>query len=142
MKDRKTWCEGSLGEDSVNDVARDFCDVAIFDELKKSSFKGGLADAFEDFVCGAVSYDAAFSQDDQMRADFFDDFENVRAEEYSFALVAKGLNESFEDERGGYVESRERFVEDQDIGIVHDGGDEQDALAHSLGIGADVDVTV
>ena len=127
--------ERSLCDDSVDDVAGDFGDVAVFDELEESAFEGGLPDIFKDLRCGTVSDDAAFSQNDELRADFFDDFEDVGAEEDRFAFVAKGLDERFEDEGGGDVESGERFVEDKDVRIVHDGGDEKDALAHALGIG-------
>ena len=131
-----------LCDDGVDDVAGDFCDIAVFDELEERAFKGRLTDILEDLCCGAVSDNAAFSQDDELRADFFDDFKDVGAEEDGFAFVAQGLDQGFEDERGSYVESGEWFIEDQDVGIVHDCGDEQDALAHALGVGADVDMAM
>src|ERR1700685_4022098 len=136
------WGTSVLCDDGIDDVAGDFCDVAVFDELEEGAFERRLTNAFEDSSCGAVSDDAAFSQNNQLRADSFDDFENVGTEEDGFALVAQGLNQCFEDERRGYVESGEWLVEDQDVGIVHDGGDEENALAHALGISADVDVAM
>ena len=114
-----TWRE--LCDDGVDDVAGDFCDVAVFDELEECAFQRGLADVFQDLRRGPVSDDAAFSQNDELRADFFDDFEDVGAEEDGFAFVAQGLDERFEDERGGYVESGERLVEDEDVGLASSG---------------------
>ena len=72
----------------VDDVAGDFGDVAIFDELEKGAFEGRLTDVCEDLRRGAVRDDAAFSKNDELRANFFDDFENVGAEEDGFAFVA------------------------------------------------------
>jgi hypothetical protein len=52
------------------------------------------------------------------------------------------LNQVLEDEGGGDVEAGKRLVEDEDIGIVHKRGNQKDALAHALGVGADGKMTV
>src|SRR5438270_13871775 len=83
-----------------------------------------------------------FSENDQVRANFFDDLENMRAIENRFSMRTQGLNEILDHEDGSHIETGERLVENEDIGIVHQRGDEEDALAHALGIGAHGDVAV
>ena len=83
----------------------------------------------------------SFAQDQHVGANFFDDLQHVRTIEDEFALLAERLHQILEDQRRGYVEAGERLVENEDLRIVHDRGDEQNALAHSLGIGSDAGVT-
>ena len=47
------------------------------------------------------------------------------------------LNEAAEDERGGDVEAGEGLVEKDQLGVVHEGGGDQDLLAHALGVAGD-----
>ena len=69
-----------------------------------------------------------------MRAHLFNDFENVRAVENAFSQRAERLNEVLENQHRGHVEAGERLVQDEDIGIVHKSGNEEDALTHPFGV--------
>src|SRR5437773_4627805 len=60
----------------------------------------------------------------------------MRAIENGFSSRAECLDEVLENEHRGYVEAGERFVQDEHIGIVHKRGDQEDALAHPFGVGA------
>ena len=40
-------------------------------------------------------------------------------------------------QRAGDIETRKRFVQDEQLGIVHQGGDQHDTLAHAFGVGTD-----
>jgi hypothetical protein len=48
--------------------------------------------------------------------------------------AASARTKTFERARRAHVETRERLVEDDDTGIVHDGVGDQDLLAHALGV--------
>ncbi len=48
----------------IDDLVRNFADVAVFDQLKKGAFERSLADALANFGGGTVRDDLAFSQDD------------------------------------------------------------------------------
>ena len=132
----------SYGCHDADDVMGHLHNVAFFDEMQEDAFERRLADVLADFRGGSLSDDLSFAEDDEVGADFFDDFENVRAIEDCFAARAESLDEVFDDEDGGDVETGERLVEDENVGIVHESGDKQDALAHPLGIGTHGDVAV
>ncbi len=66
----------------------------------------------------------------------------MRAIEDEFALLAQRLHQVLEDQRWGHVQAGEWLIENKDVGIVHDCGDEQNALAHSFRISADAGVPV
>src|SRR6266851_3488803 len=110
--------------------------------MQENSLQGRSADAFADFAGCTVGDDLSFSKDDQVGADFFHDFEDMRTVEDGFAAGAEGLNQIFNDEGGSDIESGERLVENQQIRIVHQSGDEKNALAHAFGIGAERDVAM
>src|ERR1700730_534803 len=116
--------------------------VFFFDQVQEDSFEGGCADAFANFAGCAAGDDSSFSQDDQVRADFFHDFEDVRAEKNGFAAGAQRLHEILNDERGGDVETGKRLIQDEEIGIVHESSDEKNALTHALGVGTECDVAM
>src|SRR6266852_6286727 len=110
--------------------------------MQENSFQGRSADAFADFAGRAVGDDLSFSKNDQVGADFFHDFEDMRTVEGGFAAGAEGLNQIFNDEGGSDIEAGERLVQDEQIGIVHDSGDEKNSLAHAFGIRAERDVAM
>ena len=68
--------------------------------------------------------------------------QDVRAEENGLASRAQFLNKIFQHERRGNVETRHRFVENEHVRIVHEGADQEDALAHALRIRTDRYVTM
>src|SRR6266478_3985241 len=137
-----TSAPASSGDNYVDDFVCGLCDIFFLDELQEYSFQRRCSDAFADFTGGAVRYDLSFSENDQVGADFFHDFEDMRAIEDGFAAGAQGLNEIFDDESGSDVEAGKRLVQDEQIGIVHESGDEKDALAHALGIRSERNVAM
>src|ERR1700676_4334153 len=100
--------------------------------MKEDIFERGFADALANFLGGTAGDDLALSEDQQSRKNFFDDFEEGGAEEKVFSFFAERLNELFENERASDVQAGERLVENEHVGIIHEGGDEKDALAHAL----------
>ena len=72
-----------------------------------------------------------------MRADFFHDLQDVRAEKDCFPLPGKQTDQPPQYEREAHVQAGEWFVENQDVGIVHERRNKHDALAHAFGIGGD-----
>ena len=81
-------------------------------------------------------------EDDDAGADALDGVEFVGAEEDDFAARGEFLDEAAEDEGRADVEAGEGFVEKNEIGIVEEGGADEDLLAHALGVTGDGGVAV
>src|SRR5260370_2782864 len=60
----------------------------------------------------------------------------MRAVENGLSPRAECMDEVLENEHRSYVEAGERFVQNEHIRIVHKRGDQEDTLAHTLGIRA------
>ena len=100
------------------------------------SFEGDL-----NAVAGVAALDLAHAAgEDKMAAgdegdgvaDFFDLIHAVGAEEDSLALPAE-VNERVHEKRGvDGIEAGERFVENHELGIMRDGREHLDFLAHAL----------
>src|ERR1035438_1299710 len=91
---------------------------------------------------GVVGNEFAAMENNNARADAFDGVEFVRAKEHHLAAHSEFLDEAAQNQCGGYVESRERLVEENQVGIVQEGGNEQDFLAHALRVAGYGGVTV
>ena len=81
-------------------------------------------------------------EDDDARADALDGVEFVGAEENDLAAGGEFLDEAAEDESGADVEAGEGFVEENEVGIVEEGGADEDLLAHALGVAGDGRVAI
>src|SRR5262245_1530458 len=66
----------------------------------------------------------------------------MRAEEHHFAARRQFLDEAAQDEAGGYVQAGKGLVQQDQVGIVQQGGRKQNFLAHSLGVGRNRYVTI
>src|SRR5580700_8511099 len=126
---RRSW-----GNHHFDDIVGNLSDVSILHQLKEYVFERSLADALANFLGGTAGNDLAFSENEQARTNLFHNFQNVRTIKNGFAFGAERLNEVFENERGGYIEAGKRLVQNEHVGIVHEGGDKQDPLAHALGV--------
>src|SRR5271155_2089513 len=104
---------GSRRNHHVDNIARDLRDVAVFHKMKENVFERSLADALANLFRGAASDNLSFPQDEQTRANLFNDFEDVRTIENGLAPRAEGLNEVFEDEGRSNVQAGERLIEDE-----------------------------
>jgi hypothetical protein len=114
----------------------------VFHELQEDAFERRVADLTANFFRGAVGGDVAIAENEKLRTNLLDDFENMRAVENGLSPRAECLDEVLDDKHGGYVEAGKGFVQDEDIGIVHERGDEKDALAHAFGVRAERDMTM
>ena len=84
-----------------------------------------------------VSDDVAFAQDQQMGAHLLHHLQHVRTIEDRPALLAQCLDQVLQHQRRSYVEPEKRLIENENFGIVHERGNEQDTLPHSLRIRSD-----
>src|SRR5438270_5549589 len=123
----------------LDDVLSHCHRVYVIDQVQEGVFQR-LAENFTDVGHRVLGNDEAFAEDQNIGADFLDHFENVGAVENEFSLLAEYVHHILEDQGGGDVEAGERFVEDEDVGIVHDGGDQQDPLPHALRVLAHAEV--
>jgi hypothetical protein len=114
--------ENGLGDGGV---------VLLVGVLGEDLLEVGGERGFHVFDCVLENH-LAFVEDDDSGADLFDDFEDVGAEEDHFAFGGEDFEETAEEEGGVDVEAGEGFVEDEQFGIVEEGGGEEDALAHAL----------
>ena len=72
---------------------------SVRNELQKNAFQSGLSDLFANFAGSSVRNHCTFSEDDQMRADFFNDLQNMRTVKNGFAASAQALDQIPDDER-------------------------------------------
>jgi hypothetical protein len=106
------------------------------------AFEGGGGHEGAEPGDGVVGDDAALVEDDDAVADTFDGFQFVGAEEDDFAAGGEFLDEAAEDKAGADIEAGEGFVEQEKIGVMEEGGGEEDLLAHAFGVGGDGGVAV
>ena len=66
----------------------------------------------------------------------------MRTIENQLVVTAERLHQVLENQSGSDVESRQRLIKDENVRIVHDRGDQENALAHSLRIRAHGRVSV
>ena len=74
--------------------------------------------------------------------DAFDGFEFVRAEQHDFAARRQFHDQASEDQARAHVEAGEWLIEEDEIGIVHERGRQQDLLAHAFRVVRDGRVPV
>ncbi len=67
---------------------------------------------------GIVRDNAAFVEDKNFVTDLFDYFNDMRAVEDHLAAPGEGAKKTAENHGGVHIETRERFVEDKDLGIM------------------------
>src|SRR5664279_2369999 len=92
-----------------------------------------LAVAGLDFLELSFEHAAAMIDEADGIAQSLDLVHAMRGEQNGFARFLQLDHHVFQHHGIGWVESGERFVEDHEIGIVQQGGDELDLLLHSLG---------
>jgi hypothetical protein len=106
-------------------------------ELGEDAFEGGFGHDFAEVGDGIVGDDAAFAKDEDVVGDLLHDFEDVGAVEDDFVARGERVEEAAEDHGGVDVETGEGLVKDEEIGIVEEGGEEEDFLAHAFGVGGE-----
>ncbi len=111
--------------------------VLLLDELGEDAFEIGELQGGLQLGGWGVGEDLSFGDDDDAIADQLDDFEDVRDVEDCLALRGELLQQIFEETGGDDVEAGERLVEDEQLGIVQQGGGDEDALLHALGVERD-----
>src|SRR5271166_5394036 len=96
---------GSCSDHYLDDFVRDLSDVSFSDELQENTLQRRLADLFANLGRRPVGNDLAFSEDDQVRADFFYDFKDMGAIKDSLTSCAQRLNQIPNNEGGSYIEA-------------------------------------
>ena len=77
-----------------------------------------LSGVFLKLLRRSVSEYFAFPQDQQVRADLFHYFQNVRAVEDSFSVFSQCFDQVPDDEGGTHIQSGKGLIEYQNFGIV------------------------
>ncbi len=72
-----------------------------------------------------------------MGTDFLNDFEYVRTKQDHLACAREFTHELSEHESGADIEAGFGLIEDEEFGVVKEGGSDQDSLTHSFGVGGD-----
>ncbi len=121
------------GEDAFGDILA----IIHLGQLREDAFERGLAHQVAQVLDGIVGHHLALAEDQDGGADLLHDLEDVRAVEDDLAAVGECAQQAAEHERGGDVETGEGLVEDEDFGIVEQGGGEQNFLTHALGVGGE-----
>ena len=111
-------------------------------QLCEDAFERRLAHQFAKAVDGVVGHHFAAAQDQDSGADLLHHFEHMGAVEDDFAAVGERAQQSAQHQGGGDIQAGEGLVEDQDFGIVQQGGGEEDLLAHAFGVGREGRVAV
>src|SRR6185369_12428458 len=98
--------------------------VTVLYQLGKDFFErrnfGQVAEALHRVCC----HDPAAIDDDHLRADLFDYFEDVRDVQDHLAAAGKFAQQVLEQQGGRDVDAGEGFVEDQHVGVMQQrGGD-------------------
>src|SRR6266498_184777 len=83
-----------------------------------------------------IGDDISLSQNQKVRAHLFHNLKYVRTIENRSAFVPQRLDQILQDKRGCHIETGEGLIKYQYLRVVHEGGNEQNALTHSLRVGA------
>lgn len=138
----KAFHTASLCCNDVEDAVGDCVGILRVGELGEDAFKGGLRHVVAEVGDGIVGDDLSLAKDEHRVGYFLDDLQDVGGVEDHFAAGGEGVEEGTEDHRGVDVESGEGLVEDQEFRVVQKGGEEENFLAHSLGVGGEGVVAV
>ena len=110
--------------------------------MGEDAFEGGFGHDFAEAGDGIVGDDAAFAQDEDGVRHLLDDFEDVGAVEDHALPGGEGMQQTAEDHGGVDVEAGEGFVEDEEFGVVEQGGEQENLLAHALGVPSEPGVAI
>src|ERR1017187_8066380 len=111
-------------------------------ELGEDAFEGGFGHDFAEAGDGIVGDDAALAEDEDGVGDLLHYFEDVGAVENHALPGGEGMKQAAEDHGGVDVEAGEGLVEDEELGIVEQAGEEEDLLAHALGVPSEPGVAI
>jgi len=109
--------------------------ILLHGQLREDAFERRRIHQLAELRGRIVGDDAALAEDDDARADALDRVELVRTVENDAAILGERFDDGAEHERGGDVEARDRFVEDNDARVVQQRRRQQDLLAHAFGEG-------
>ena len=106
-------------------------------EVAEDVFEGGFVGGGLEGIGRAIGDQRAFVDDEDAVADALDHIEDVGTVEDGLAVGGQGGEQVFDEDGGVDVEAGERFVEQDDAGVVEQGGGDQDLLPHAFGIGVE-----
>ena len=116
--------------------------ILVHDQLAEDLGQRGKVHEAPQVGHGIVGHDVPLMKDDDPRADLLRHFEDVGGIDDDLVLGREPADEVPHDECSRDVESREGFVEEHHLGIVGQGGGDQDLLAHALREGGEGPVEV
>jgi hypothetical protein len=111
--------------------------ILLLNELREDALKVGQAHETGKIAGGCVGEKFALGDDDDTAANLFHHFEDVRDVKDGFALGGEHFEKIFEEAGGDDIETGERLIENEELGVVNERSGDEDALAHSLGVGRD-----
>ena len=88
-----------------------------------------------DVFGSAVGDHFSFTQDQQVGADTFHHFEHMGAVKNCFPLLPERPNQILENESGDHIQPGEWLIENEQLGIVQKGCNQEDALPHAFRVG-------
>ena len=124
----------------LNRFPRNGVEIRLSRKLTEDIFEAGLPRHRPQPFDAIVSNDTALVEDNDIGAELFDNLKHMSGKEDHLALVGEGLHEAAKEEGRVYVEAREGFIEDEEVGVVQHGGQNENALTHALGIGRQIAV--
>src|ERR1035438_2321953 len=125
----------------VEHAARDGVGILVVGELGEDAFEGRFGHDFAQAGDGIVGHHAAFPQYEDGVGHLLHNFEDVGAVEDHLPARGEGVEQAAQDHGGVDVEAGEGFVEDEQFGVVEERGEEEDLLAHALGVRGERGIT-
>src|SRR5579862_577868 len=117
-----------LRMDQVRNLPRHRIGVLFDCELREDAFECRQLHERAQAHDGVVSHKFAAMEDHDARADALHGVQFMRAEEDHFAAIRELLDEAAQNESRTNIEAREGLVEQNEFGIVHESGGDEDLL--------------
>src|SRR5258705_10383213 len=127
--------EESPGGHCVDNVTRDLVHVDFLNQLHERALQGGVFDVTPNGLCCVTGEHYPLAQDQEVGAYLFHHFQHVRTIENGLPSLPQCLDQVFENQGSCHIEAGKWFIEDQYLWVVHECGNEQDALPHPLRVG-------
>src|SRR5262245_48764516 len=129
-----TLVSSSPQADGVNDIFRNCFHVFVLDELRENFLERGQMHQLAKPADAVLGFDLALVNDDHLLANPFDHFEHMRDVKDDLSTRREFGDEPSEQQRRRNVETRQRLIENQNLGIMQERRGDENPLLHSLRI--------
>src|SRR5271165_273162 len=123
---------GSTRSHDADDVLSGLFSIDFFDEVHEGALQRGVLDVVVYRLGCVIGDDGSFAQDQKVGTYLLHHLKNMRAIKDCLAAPSQSSDQVLQHKCGGHVEARERFVKDEQMRIVHERGNQEDALSHAL----------